>query len=338
MLKIKDRIINLSVKVLALIAITMFIQVSTAHAQFAPIEPTAMDFNGDGKAEATLYDRSIGVWFTYDFVTETQEAVPTGKGNHMAVPADYDGDGRADYAVNFDQEDGTKVWLTIFSSTNTKSSFHWGTAGDVLVPGDYDGDKFTDYAVYRQGTWYILQSLDNKLVIEEFGLATDRPAQADYNGDGLTDIAVFRADTNMLYSLHSNSGTAFNASAWSNPVEARDITIPADYDGDGKTDFAVYGASNGIWMIFQSSTETYRAVQFGMGFYAPIVVNEPTYPSANADMPMPADYDGDGQTDIAVFNSDTHVVHVLASTAGYMTSKPMGSKNSIPVSTLLIGQ
>ena len=54
-----------------------------------------------------------------------------------------------------------------------------------------------------------------------------------------------------------------------------------DYDGDGKADFAVWRPSVGGWYILSSSTGN------------PLPT---TYLGLSGDIPVPADYDGDGKT------------------------------------------
>lgn len=65
------------------------------------------------------------------------------------------------------------------------------------------------------------------------------------------------------------------------------IPTPFDFDGDGRGDLSVFRPSNGIWYIVRSSNNTTLSVQFGLG----------------TDRLVPADYDGDRKTDIAVFRN-----------------------------------
>jgi len=112
-----------------------------------------------------------------------------GAGTDKPVVGDYDGDGRADYAV-FQLSNGT--W-NIQRSTAGFTAIPFGVPTDKLVPADYDGDGKTDLAIFRpsEGKWYIRLSATN-LQIVDWGLGTDALVPADYDGDGKTDIAVYR--------------------------------------------------------------------------------------------------------------------------------------------------
>jgi hypothetical protein len=240
------------------------------------------DFDGDRKSDPVIFRPSNGTWWYSASSNGSSRAAQFGIGTDKVVPADYDGDGKTDFAVYRNGE-----WH-ILGSTAGYSVANFGISSDIPQPGDYDGDGRADLAVYRasEGVWYLMQSRDGFGAFR-FGISTDIPEAADYDGDGRMDAAVYRGG--VWYILGSTNGF------WALQFGlAGDRPIPADYDGDRKADVAVY--RNGEWHILRTNGG-YLATSFGI----------------SSDTPVPADYDGDGKTDIAVYRSSNNVWHLMRS-------------------------
>jgi len=98
------------------------------------------------------------------------------------VPADYDGDGKADFAVFDPNMVNGYAWYILQSSNSTLAIYEWGEPGDKPVPNDYDGDGKCDRAIWRSstGVWYIINSHDASTRTVEWGIPGDIPVPAYY--------------------------------------------------------------------------------------------------------------------------------------------------------------
>ena len=289
---------------------------------------TKFDFDGDGKADISVFRPSNGFWYILKS-SGGVSYIKWGSANDSPVPGDYDGDGRTDAAVyrsgvQVSSEIPDNTWYILRSSDNTffirnlgkRATFEY----DVSAPADYDGDGKTDLAVYTEldtpfapSSFKILQSSDNSVIENHFGESADQKVPADYDGDGKADLAVFREG--VWYILQSSNGTM--------RIEffglQEDLLVPADYDGDGKTDLAVWRPSNGVWYVRSSLDNSVKYIPFG----------------STGDKPTPADYDGDGKTDTAVFRPSNGVWYLHGSTQGF-SAVQFGLKDDVPLQNVFV--
>ena len=284
---------------------------------------TAMDFNGDGKADFNIFRPSDNTWYTLKsgggFNVNTFGLAH----DDYMTPGDYDGDGKADISI---WRDSIGAWARLNSRTNTVSVISWGLSGDEPVARDYDGDGLTDIAVVRRSNgqmfWYVLNSRDGSFTGVQWGLSTDYATPGDYDGDGKFDFSVQRPGPTPT--SQATFFTLTNVTFQVSIVQwglSNDLVVPGDYDGDGKTDYAVVreGATPTSplqWFVLKSSDGTFLIASFG---------------DTGTDLTAQADYDGDGKTDIAIWRDPIGAFAYRRSIDGVVVVTSWGSPNDYPV-------
>ena len=166
---------------------------------------------------------------------------------------------------------------------------------------DFDSDRDTDRGAWRPGVggWYIDD--DGLLTPTYTGLSGDLPVAGDYFGDGSWDESVWRSSFGGWY---VNDDGVLSVSYLGLPG---DLPVPmvALTGPDLRT---VFRPSNGGW--YSSDGQV-------------------AFLGASGDIPVPGDYDGDGDTDRAVWRPSTG--GWLVDDDGVLVTSYLGLSTDVPV-------
>ncbi len=204
--------------------------------------PVVADYNGDGKAELSVYQPGTST-FSIRHLTE-----PTEAGNR---------------AIQFGQ-----------------GSLYGGRP--VPVVADYNDDGKAEVAVYQSvtSTFTIMgltadSAAGNRAI--QFGRGTNAggtpiPAVSDTNGDGKVELIVYQASTStyQMANLVGDQPTATESVQFGQGTLWGGDPVPvcADFDGDGHCELTVYQPRTSTFFIKGlkvNGVATNRAIQFGQG-------------------------------------------------------------------------
>src|SRR5262249_55094259 len=173
-----------------------------------------------------------------------------------------------------------------------------GQTPSTILFGNFREDRFDDLAVADVGAGAIWL-----LAGGEAGFDPPRQipvpgfrgpvAAADFDSDGHLDLVVW--DSSGISVLRGSGGGDFSPAAFSVPLPGVSGTFAvADFNGDGRPDLAVLDSGSQTLSIYINEATDLRLAG---SYRAPAGV---VFPSA----PVPADFDRDGQTDVALLADD----------------------------------
>ncbi|MCX6993034.1 MAG: C10 family peptidase, partial [Kiritimatiellaeota bacterium] len=171
------------------------------------------------------------------------------------LAADFDNDGKADFAV-VDANGYWTIWWSTADYTPYRSAAPLYVAGGTPVAADFDNDHKADMAmVAPDGYWTIWWSTADYTPYRSAAplyVAGGTPVAADFDNDHKADMAM--VGPNGIWTIWWSTAdyTPYSSAA---PLYGEGgVPVAADFDKDGKADMAMV-APDGIWTIWWSTAD-----------------------------------------------------------------------------------
>jgi hypothetical protein len=273
---------------------------------------------GGGALDAVEFYTNDGAG-NYSFAFSVLTGNNTGPGGLVA--RDFDSDGDTDLAVALHNSNSVMM-LTNNSGAGFDITGTTGVGADPrhLTAGDVDSDGDQDVVSSNRDGNSVSVLLNNGAgalsLAGTTSVGTDLRGVtvADFNGDGRADVAVSSHDTRQVAVLMSTGGGGLAAPAMLSVGANRrpEGVTSGDFNGDGQIDIAAATSiNNDSWAtVFTNAAGSFGGAQHF------------AFLGIDADSIVSADFDLDGDLDLATTNQTSNDVSILANQGGGTFGSP----------------
>ncbi|AXR62415.1 hypothetical protein DQM68_09055 [Leptospira mayottensis] len=227
------------------------------------------------------------------------------------------------------------IWQNIVNQTS--SEIEEDPNSTQYFEGDFNGDGISDLLFFnpKSGNWKAAEGRKEggynfKLYANRYQGYTNEEkikffkgnVSGDYNGDGRSDIAFYLPETRDFI-VAEHDGRVFQFKSYGRlmagiPDIFRMEWFPGDYDGNGLSDSVLFDEPSGQWTLMLNKGGSFEFLRFSKKFqnvfrndYTPdgnldsISTNDSSKPGKDHDKVnfLVGDYNGDGRTDISLYDS-----------------------------------
>jgi flagellar hook assembly protein FlgD len=278
--------------------------------------PVPGDWNGDGITDAGVF-RGGGYWHldangNRQWDAGVDATFQFGMTGDIPVPGDWNGDGVTEAGV---YRGTTGEW---YVDLNGSRAWEWETGDNVfkfavtegmIVTGDWNGNGVTKTGYYRNGTWYLDMNGNGTWdgpAIDSFfanfggGVTGAIPVTGDWNGDSKTEVGVYQ---NGIWYLDGNGNGSWDGAVldrfFSNYGGGMSDAVPVtgDWNGDGITEIGAYNPGDNVWYLDYN----------GNGQWDGTPADRTAWHGFSGVLPVTGDWNGDGMTEIGVYNPSDSV-------------------------------
>lgn len=197
--------------------------------------------------------------------------------------------------------------------TFSGSSFY-ASGYDVIKNGDFNSDGKMDILLYNSisaVTYLGIGNGDGTFAFHPLSFSPGYLVEvADMDGDGYADLILYNPSNGTTYIATKWSDVTLNFQSYVYTLWSSNYTrvVAADFNGDGVSDVLLYRAGDGATYLGINSTPQWGTFSSGSVTYYPQTF------SAGYNFLQPADLNGDGRSDLIVYNSGTAAAWTLLST------------------------